>query len=172
MVVWILKLTGTILMIGVVVRIWLNKDYGSVTGAMHQNPLIAIVLTAGICSLYYGVMSDILSHGWFLAMGFKPILTMVTYAGVVVTSDSQDSTLHLVLAGCTFTNMSIDLLLMGGGYAVVACAVACMALVVAMVVDTKLKHLKALELVFGVVFPIGVLLSDGDLLDHQKSLLV
>lgn len=156
---WFAKIAGAALMMGVVVKIWLNGDYGSVTGAMHQNPAIAVYLTAGICFLYSEVMNITLAQDWGLAVGFKPLSTMVAYSGVVLTVGAQDSLLHLSLAGYTFAGMATDLLLIGGGLPVHVCAIVCMTLVMVMLADTKLRHLKELELMFGIVFPVGVLLS-------------
>lgn len=156
---------GATLMICVVCNIWLNRDYGSVTDAMYKKPLIGFVLTIGICLMYTSVIDVIHCHNWEylgMAVGIKPLSTIVAYSGVVLTVDAKDSALHLSFAWSTFAGMSTDLLLIGvcsNDIPVIMCAIMCTGLVVAMVIDTKLKHLKNLELMFGIVFPVGVMLS-------------
>lgn len=155
------RVAGPVLLTGVSLAIGLNKNYANTTHALAKSPGIAVLLTASIYLTYSAIMESIMNRigdgiPWGLA--FKPLVTMVAYAGTVFTADSPESMPHMASAALTFWSMSTDLMLVKGGWPLVM-GCACFA-TFGMMPRKYEKHLKVLEVVFGILFSIGVLFSE------------
>jgi hypothetical protein len=156
------KVAGALLVTGSSIAIARNPAYQSVTGAISRSPAIAIYLTAGICFLYSTIMESIIQQvddkHIRMIFAFKPLLTMIAYAGVVYTSETPMSTPHIVVTATTFVGTWSDMLLLKGTAPIVCAFLYLVFLFV--VFYSRFERLKSMECLSIVAFSVGVLLSE------------
>lgn len=155
------KILGSALSFGVGVIIARNPEYVSVTRALRESPAIATGLTASICLLYCSVMESIVDPAKpITAFAFKPLVTMLLYAGVVATVHIPESTIHNVVSMLTLLGMSSDLALMRASSWIVSVDAWVCTLIAVTLPMLPLKDFKQMELGFGAIFCMGVLFAE------------